>query len=157
MNDLSGSRRGFEKRKICRSIFMVYVLCLVLLLTACVTDTGINADYNVDDILQYPKGPITLEKYYDITGDWWRTTEIESFEITDIGAPDRFGVKISYEVIGTVTGDDYFNIKFDCYDEEGFLIKSVIPMIAVKDGERFKLTKYEWIPPNTVEIKFSDD
>lgn len=136
---------------------MVCVLCLVLLLTACITDTGTNADYSVDDILQYPKGPITLEKYYDITGDWWRTTEIESFEITDIGAPDRFGVKISYEVIGTVTGDDYFNIKFDCYDEDGFLLESRQARISVKDGERFKATGVVWIPSNTVEIKITDD
>ena len=153
----------------------MYVSCLVLLLTACVTDTGgenvnldsqtysdneyddsTNADYGVDDILQYPKGPITLEKYYEYTGDLWRRTEIESFEITDIGSPDRFGdIKISYEVVGTVTGDEYFNVKLDCYDEDGFLLESAPTFISVKDGERFKATDGTSIPSNTVEIKIT--
>lgn len=98
------------------------------------------------------------EKYYEYTGDLWRRTEIESFEITDIGSPDRFGdIKISYEVVGTVTGDEYFNVKLDCYDEDGFLLESRQARISVKDGERFKATGVVWIPSNTVEIKITDD
>lgn len=157
MNDLSGSRRGFEKRKICRSIFMMCVLCLVLLLTACVTDTGTNADYSVDDILSYPKGPLAFENYSN--GELRSVTEVETFEITDIYINDK-GTHfiIYYEVIGTVTGGDFFDLPLKCYDEDGFLLDNTMSASGkVEDGERFKVADYTVIPINTVEIRIPEN
>lgn len=156
MHDLNGSRRGFEKRKIYRSIFMVYVLCLVLLLTACVMDTGTNADYSVDDILSYPKGPLAFEYYFN--GYLEEVTEVETFEITDIYINDK-GTHfiIYYEVIGTVTGSDSFALPLKCYDEDGFLLDTMHASGDVEDGERFKVADWTVIPINTVEIRIPEN
>ena len=175
MINLSWSKSKTEVRKVCRSVFLVCMLSMTLLFTACVMDTGnqnvnpdlqnysdneqdnsTTADYSVDDILKYPKGPITLEKYYS-TGRFWKATEIESFEITDVYDYGSDNIRISYEVVGTVMGDENFWVNLDCYDEDGFLLESVSTIISVKDGERFKATSDSFIPSNTVEIKITDN
>lgn len=97
-----------------------------------------------------------LDKYYS-TGRWWRTTDVESFQITNTETSVLGDLKISYEIIGVVTGDNYCSINVKCYDKDGFVIDSGIIFEGVTEGQKFKLKDTMYISPETVKLEFFDD
>ncbi len=98
-----------------------------------------------------------LDKYYSSTGRWWRTTDVESFQITNTEVSLTGDLKISYELIGVVTGDNSCSIDVKCYDKDGFIIDSGIIIENVAEGQKFKIKDTMYISPETVRLEFVDD
>ena len=97
-----------------------------------------------------------LDKYYS-TGRWWRTTDIESFKITNIELSYSGKLMISYEMVGVVTGDDTCSIDVKCYDKDGFVIDNGLIFESVADGQKFKIKNTMYISPETVRFEFTDN
>lgn len=97
-----------------------------------------------------------LDKYYS-TGRWWRTTDVESFQITNTEVSVLGDLKISYEIIGVVTGDDTCSIDVKCYDKDGFVIDNGLIFGSVVESQKFKLKGTMYISPETVRLEFVDD
>lgn len=97
-----------------------------------------------------------IDKYYS-SGRWWRTTNVDSFKITNIEKSVLGELKISYEITGVVTGDDSLGIYAKCYDKDGYVIDSALIYGKVVDGQKFKIKNSTFIPPETVRLEFADD
>ena len=97
-----------------------------------------------------------LDKYYS-TGRWWRTTDIESFKITNTELSYSGKLTISYEMVGTVTGGDTCSIDVKCYDKDGFVIDNGLIFESVVDGQKFKIKDTLNVSPETVKLEFSDN
>lgn len=97
-----------------------------------------------------------LDKYYS-TGRWWRTTDIESFKITNTELSYSGKLTISYEMVGTVTGSDTCSIDVKCYDKDGFVIDNDFIFESVVDGQKFKIKDTLNVSPETVKLEFTDN
>lgn len=97
-----------------------------------------------------------LDKYYS-TGRWWRTTDIESFKITNTELSYSGKLTISYEMVGTVTGGDTCSIDVKCYDKDGFVIDNDFIFESVVDGQKFKIKDTLNVSPETVKLEFTDN
>lgn len=112
------------------------------------TSNGSNITYDTS---------FKLDKYYSSTGRWWRTTNVESFKITNAEISALGKLKISYEIIGVVTGDTICSINIKCYDKDGFVIDNGLIYKNVVEGQNFKLKDTMYISPETVRLEFVDD
>ncbi len=119
-------------------------------------DTNIsdNVNSNITSI-KYDTS-FTLNKYYG-SGRLWRTTNMESFKIIDTEQAYTGKLKITYEAIGVVTGDNSLGIDVKCYDKDGFVIDTGFVFGPATDGEKFKITNTMYIPEETVRFEFIDD
>lgn len=98
----------------------------------------------------YNHGPFTLYKKYS------GTTYIETFNITEANTTyDGDKLKITCEVTGIVSGSEYCDFDIKCYNEKGFITKSVNFFASVADGEPFKTVDELFIPVDTVKIEYS--
>ena len=97
-----------------------------------------------------------LNKYYS-TGRWWRTTDIESFKITNTELSYSGKLIISYEIVGVVTGSDTCSIDVKCYDKDGFVIDNGLIFESVVDGQKFKIKDTLNVSPETVKLEFTDN
>ena len=97
-----------------------------------------------------------LDKYYS-TGRWWRTTDIESFKITNTELSYSGKLIISYEIVGVVTGSDTCSIDVKCYDKDGFVIDNGLIFESVVDGQKFKIKDTLNVSPETVKLEFTDN
>ncbi len=82
---------------------------------------------------------------------------MESFQITNTEVSVLGDLKISYEIIGVVTGDDSCSINVKCYDKDGFVIDNGLIFESVAEGQKFKLKDIMYISPETVRLEFVDD
>lgn len=97
-----------------------------------------------------------LDRYYS-SGRLWRTTDIESFKITNTELSDWGELIISYEMVGVVTGSDTCGIDVKCYDKDGFVIDNSFIFESVVDGQKFKIKDTMYISPETVRFEFTDN
>lgn len=98
----------------------------------------------------------TLNKYYS-SGRLWRTTNMESFKITNTEIAYSGKLKITYEAVGVLTGDNSLSIDVKCYDKDGFVVDTGFVFGPVTDGEKFKIKNTMYIPEETVRLEFIDD
>ena len=118
-------------------------------------DKTINNTADNKSNIQYDTS-FKLDKYYS-TGQWWRTTNIESFRITNTELSYSGKLIISYEVVGVVTGDDICSIDVKCYDKDGFVIDNGLIFESVVDGQKFKIKDTMYISSETVRFEFTDN
>lgn len=117
-------------------------------------DTNVSDNVNPSNI-KYDTS-FTLNKYYS-SGRLWRTTNMESFKITNTEIAYSGKLKITYEAVGVLTGDNSLSIDVKCYDKDGFVVDTGFVFGPVTDGEKFKIKNTMYIPEETVRLEFIDD
>ncbi len=118
-------------------------------------DNSINNTAGSKSSIQYDTS-FKLDKYYS-TGRWWKTTDIESFKITNTELSYSGELIISYEMVGVVTGSDTCSINLICYDKGGFVIDNGLIFESVADGQKFKIKDTLNVSPETVKLEFTDN
>lgn len=104
----------------------------------------------------YNHGPFTLYERYS-SGRVMNSTYVETFNIIEAEIAHNGDLYITCEVTGIVSGSDYCDFDIKCYNEKGFITKTVNLFASVADGEAFKTVDELFIPADTVKIEFAAD
>ncbi len=104
----------------------------------------------------YNHGPFTLYERYS-SGRVMNSTYVETFNIVEAEISHSGDLHITCEVTGIVSGSDYCDFDIKCYNEKGFITKTVNLFASVADGEPFKTSDELYIPADTVKIEFAAD